>query len=85
MPNFAHSQEPFADSVTQACQHDANAMTLLGHIIAEILHSNLPVINKGIISALIARLDQQPDPIQRDTYRYLLEMVVNKTPDDFSL
>ncbi len=85
MPNIANSHEPFADRVTQVRQLDANAMTLLGHIIAEILHNNLPVTNKGIISALIARLDQHSDPIQRDTYRYLLEMVVNKTPVDFSL
>ncbi|MDE1185119.1 MAG: biofilm/acid-resistance regulator YmgB/AriR [Pantoea sp.] len=60
-------------------------MAVFGQIVAEILQTGMPVTNKAIIYALIARLEQENDVAQLDIYRQLLEIVVHKTPDDVSV
>ena len=85
MQNAANNSATVADYFTQAHHNDINEMEVFGHLIAEILQAGMPVTNKAIISALISRLEQESDVIQLDIYRHLLEMVVNKTPDDFSV
>lgn len=85
MQNAANSSTAIADDVSLMSNCDSNEMAIFGQIIAEILHVGMPVTNKAIISALIARLEQESDVIKLDIYRNLLELVVHKTPDDFSL
>lgn len=60
-------------------------MEMLGILVAEILQSGMPVNNKAIISKLIHRLELESDREMLDIYRQLLDLVVHKTPDDFSL
>ena len=60
-------------------------MEMLGILVAEILQSGMPVSNKAIISKLIHRLELESDREMLDIYRQLLDLVVHKTPDDFSL
>ena len=67
------------------CRETATAaMEVFGQIIAEILQTGMPVTNKAIITTLIYRLELESDVVQLDIYRHLLELVVNKTPDDLS-
>ncbi|KAA6103826.1 biofilm development protein AriR [Pantoea dispersa] len=85
MQNAVNSSDVLADNFKQAVNSETNEMEVLGHLIAEILHSGMPVTNKAIIAALIGRLEQEADVVQLDVYRHLLELVVHQTPDDFSL
>lgn len=85
MQNAVNSSDAIADYFKQAGNSETNEMEVLGHLIAEILHSGMPVSNKSIIAALIARLEQEADVVQLDVYRHLLELVVHQTPDDFSV
>lgn len=63
-----------------ACNAEAFAQ-----VIGEILQTGMPVTNKAIISALITRLELENDVEKLNVYRQLLEMVVNKTPDDLAI
>lgn len=85
MQNAVNSSDAIADNFKQAVNSETNEMEVLGHLIAEILHSGMPVTNKAIIAALIGRLEQEADVVQLDVYRHLLELVVHQTPDDLSL
>ncbi|ORM74908.1 biofilm development protein AriR [Pantoea wallisii] len=85
MQNAANSSADIADYFKQAGNSEISEMEVFGQLIAEILQAGMPVTNKAIITALIARMEQESDVVQLDIYRHLLEMVVNKTPDDFSV
>ncbi len=85
MQNAESSSAAIADYFNLAGSNDSNEMEVFGQIIAEILHAGVPVTNKSIIASLIARLEMESDVIQLDIYRHLLEMVVNKTPDDLAI
>ncbi|MFJ5158180.1 biofilm/acid-resistance regulator YmgB/AriR [Pantoea sp. NPDC088449] len=85
MQNAAASSNAIADYFTLAGNSDSTEMEVFGQIIAEILQAGTPVSNKAIISSLINRLEMESDVIQLDIYRLLLELVVNKTPDDLAV
>ena len=79
------TDKEIADYFNAAANKPASDMEMLGLIVAEILQAGLPVSNKAIISKLIHRLELESDRQSLDIYRQLLELVVYKTPDDFSL
>ncbi len=85
MQNVATSNNALADFYKLAGNSDSTEMEVFGQIIAEILQAGMPVSNKAIISSLINRLEMESDVIQLDIYRHLLELVVNKTPDDLAV
>ena len=85
MHNAESSSAAIADYFKLAENSETNEMEVFGYVIAEILNAGMPVTNKAIIASLIARLEAESDVIQLDIYRHLLEMVVNKTPDDFAV
>lgn len=85
MQNAATSSAAIADYFKLAGNSDSNEMEVFGQIIAEILQAGMPVSNKTIISSLIGRLEMESDVVQLDIYRHLLELVVNKTPDDLAV
>ncbi|MBD9659312.1 MULTISPECIES: biofilm/acid-resistance regulator YmgB/AriR [Pantoea] len=85
MQNAAHSSAAIADYFKLAGNSDSSEMEVFGQIIAEILQAGMPVSNKAIIASLINRLEMESDVIQLDIYRHLLELVVNKTPDDLAV
>lgn len=79
------TNQEIADYFNPAANKPASNMEMLGILIAEILQSGMPVNNKAIISRLIHRLELESDRELLDIYRQLLELVVYRTPDDFSL
>ncbi|MDQ1211596.1 biofilm/acid-resistance regulator YmgB/AriR [Pantoea anthophila] len=79
------TDQEIADYFNPAANKPASEMEMLGVLIAEILQSGMPVSNKAIISKLIHRLELESDRDSLDIYRQLLDLVVHKTPDDFSL
>lgn len=79
------TNQEIADYFNPAANKPASEMEMLGILIAEILQSGMPVNNKAIISKLIHRLELESDREMVDSYRQLLDLVVHKTPDDFSL
>lgn len=85
MQHTATSSEAVADYFKLAGNSDSIEMEVFGQIIAEILQTGMPVTNKAIIASLIHRLELETDVIQLDIYRHLLELVVNKTPDDIQI
>lgn len=85
MQNVATSNNALSDFFKLAGNSDSTEMEVFGQIIAEILQAGMPVSNKAIISSLINRLEMESDVIQLDIYRHLLELVVNKTPDDLAV
>ena len=85
MQNAVTSSEAIADYFKLPGNSDSAEMEVFGQIIAEILQTGMPVTNKAIISSLIYRLELESDVLQLDIYRHLLELVVNKTPDDLSV
>ncbi|RPD96395.1 hypothetical protein BBB56_18725 [Candidatus Pantoea deserta] len=74
-----------ADYFNTAANKAASEMEVLGLLVAEILQAGMPVTNKAIISKLIHRLELESDVVTLNIYRQLLELVVHKTPDDFSV
>ncbi|MCV9877746.1 biofilm development regulator YmgB/AriR family protein [Brenneria izbisi] len=64
-------------------ENQMNDITMLGHIVDEIIQYGDAVTNKAIISKLLHRIDTETDPIILDRYRTLLEQIVHKTQDDF--
>jgi hypothetical protein len=85
MQNAVTRNTAIADYFKLAGNSDSTEMEVFGQIIAEILQAGMPVSNKAIISSLINRLEMESDVIQLDIYRHLLELVVNKTPDDLTV
>ncbi|ALV92759.1 MULTISPECIES: biofilm/acid-resistance regulator YmgB/AriR [Pantoea] len=85
MQNTATSSEAIADYFKLAGNSDSVEMEMFGQIIAEILQCGMQVTNKTIIASLIQRLEMESDVITLDIYRHLLELVVNKTPDDIQV
>lgn len=85
MQNTATSSAAIADYFNLAGNSDSIEIEVFGQIIAEILQTGTPVTNKVIIASLINRLELESDVVQLDIYRHLLELVVNKTPDDLSV
>lgn len=79
------TNQEISDYFNPAANKPASEMEMLGILVAEILQSGMPVNNKAIISKLIHRLELESDRELLDIYRQLLELVVHKTPDDFSL
>lgn len=59
-----------------------NDITILGHIVDEIIQCGDAVTNKAIISKLLHRIDIETDAFTLDRYRSLLEQIVHKTQDD---
>ncbi|HAI04571.1 MULTISPECIES: biofilm/acid-resistance regulator YmgB/AriR [Pantoea] len=79
------TDQEIADYFNAAANKPASDMEMLGLVVAEILQSGMPVSNKAIISKLIHRLELESNRESLEIYRQLLELVVHKTPDDFSL
>jgi len=85
MQTIPQTDTEIAEYFNDAANKPASDMEMLGIIVAEILQSGMPVNNKAIISKLIHRLELESDRQSLAIYRELLERVVYKTPDDFSL
>lgn len=86
MQNVAtQTDQEIAEYFNVAANKAASEMEMLGLVVAEILQAGLSVTNKAIIARLIHRLEQESDVVSLDIYRQLLELVVHKTPDDFSV
>jgi len=83
--SLPRTDKEISDYFNAAASRPVGQMETLGIVIAEILQSGMPVNNKAIISKLIHRLELESDRASLDVYRQLLELVVHKTPDDFSL
>lgn len=83
--SLPRTDKEISDYFNAAASRPAGQMETLGIVIAEILQSGMPVNNKAIISKLIHRLELESDRASLDIYRQLLELMVHKTPDDFSL
>ncbi|PWC14222.1 DNA-binding response regulator [Brenneria roseae subsp. americana] len=64
-------------------ENQMNDITILGHIVDEIIQCGDAVTNKAIISKLLHRIDIETDAFILDRYRTLPELIVHKTQDDF--
>lgn len=80
-----NSSQAIAQYFNLASENTTREMAVFGQIIADILQTGMPVTNKAIISSLITRLEQENDADLLDIYRQLLEIVVQKTPDDVTV
>ncbi|MCZ4058753.1 biofilm/acid-resistance regulator YmgB/AriR [Pantoea sp. LMR881] len=79
------TDKEIADYFNAAANKSASDMEILGVVVTELLQSGTPLSNKAIISKLIHRLELETDVVSLDIYRQLLELVVHKTPDDFTV
>ncbi|MFC3395248.1 biofilm development regulator YmgB/AriR family protein [Brenneria rubrifaciens] len=63
-------------------ENQMDDITILGHIVDEIIQGGDAVTNKAIISKLLHKIDIETDTLILNKYRALLELVVHKTQDD---